>query len=110
MTDEKRKINRIKYNVNGVMVVCASHQAVYIDVINVSPLGIGMLVKEKDIKGLADKEVVIVADTLIMFAKINHIQKREDGLFEVGVEARKFTENVFNYLILSVIDHIDDLK
>ncbi len=90
--------------------VCATHKAIYVDVINVSPLGIGMLVKEKDIADLPDREVVLVADTLIMFAKVNHIEKREDGLYEVGIEAKKFTENVFNYLILSVIDHIDDLK
>ena len=107
--EEKRKVVRTEYKVNGVLVVCASHKAIYVDVINVSPLGVGMLVKEADIKGLPDQDVVLVADTLIMFAKITHIQKRDDGLYEVGIHAKKFTEKVFNYLILSVIDHVDEL-
>lgn len=110
MFKEKRKVVRVNYNVNGVLVVCDTHQAIYVDVVNVSPLGIGMNVKAKDVNNLPDKEVILVADTLIMFARVTHIQKKDDEIFEVGIQAKKLTENVFNYLLLSVVDHIDDLK
>ena len=41
--EERRGINRVDYRVKSVIVTCDTFEKFYVDAINVSPLGMGLL-------------------------------------------------------------------
>ena len=47
---------------------------------------------------IVGKDIIIVAETLIMYADVNRQEQKEDGSFEVGISARKFTPEVLEFL------------
>ena len=85
---ERRQIDRVPYPANGVIVVCEDQRKLFVSIQDVSPLGIGvnMPADGPDILG---KDIIIVTETLIMYA---------DGTYFIGVAAKKFTEEVLQYL------------
>ena len=95
--DERREINRVDYRVRSVIVTCDTYDKYFVEVDNVSPLGMGIIgpVDLPDIKG---KDIIIVADTLIMYADVIRQEALEDGRFQVGIQARQFTPDVLQYL------------
>ena len=95
--DERRNINRVEYKVQSVIVVCDTYEKYYVEVANVSPLGMGIK-GPADLPDIMGKDIIIVADTLIMYALVNRQKKLEDGSFEIGIEAKKFTPDVLEYL------------
>ena len=94
---EKRKIERVEYSTRGVIVICDTQEKVDVEVENVSPLGIGV-VMEPDGPDLLEKDIIIVTETLIMYAEVIWQEKREDGRSSAGIAAKKFTEDVLQYL------------
>ena len=44
--EERRGINRVDYRVKSVIVTCDTFEKFYVDAINVSPLGMGLLVHQ----------------------------------------------------------------
>ena len=92
--EERRKINRVKYIAKSVIVVCDTEETIYVDV---SPLGMGIRMKA-DAPNILGKDIIIVAETLIMYAEVNRQEKQEDGTYVVGIRAKKFTEDVLEYL------------
>ena len=95
--EERRSINRVEYQVKSVIVVCDTFEKYYVDVSNVSPLGMGIK-GPADLPDILGKDIIIVADTLIMYALVNRQKKLDDGRFEIGIGAKKFTPEVLNYL------------
>ncbi|MCR4788740.1 MAG: hypothetical protein K5888_09140 [Lachnospiraceae bacterium] len=95
--EERRIISRVEYQVKSVIVLCDTYDKYYVDVDNVSPLGMG-ITAPADLPDIFGKDIIIVADTLIMYALVNRQKKREDGTFEIGIEAKKFTPDVLMYL------------
>lgn len=95
--EERRKINRVAYHANSVIVVCDMQQSFQAQVENVSPLGMGVRVPA-DAPELLGKDIIIVAETLIMYATVNRVEKKEDGSFFIGISAKKFTPDVLQYL------------
>ena len=77
--EERREISRVEYKTNGVVVICDTQEKIYVDVKDISPLGMGICVPEGH-EGLLGKQVIIVAETFI------------------GVHAIKFTDDVLQYL------------
>lgn len=49
-------------------------------------------------EGLLGKQVIVVAETLIMYAEVSREEKQEDGSTFIGVHAIKFTDDVLQYL------------
>jgi hypothetical protein len=94
---EKRVIGRVEYTARGVIVICDTQEKIYVDVKNVSPLGMGIYMST-DRPDLVGKDIIIVAETLIMYAVVNRQEKISDGVYAVGIEAKKFTEDVLEYL------------
>lgn len=94
---EKRKIGRVEYSTAGVIVVCDTQEKMSVKVENVSPLGIGA-VMESGSPDILGKDIIIVTETLIMYADVVRQEKKEDGSFRIGIVARKFTEDVLQYL------------
>ena len=101
--EERRRIDRVKYQAKGVVVVCETGDKYYVETQNVSPLGIGFIMPagSPQIKG---KDIIIVADTLIMYADVTWEKQREDGSFDVGISARKFTPEVLEYLFTHIAE------
>ncbi len=53
----------------------------------------------KDIRSsIEGKDVIIVAQTMIMYADVTRQEKQDDGSFVIGVAARQFTPEVLAYL------------
>lgn len=95
--EEKREINRVDYHANSVIVVCDTQQSFQAEVENVSPLGMGVRVPA-DAPELLHQDIIIVAETLIMYATVNRVEKKEDGTSFVGISAKKFSPDVLQYL------------
>lgn len=95
--EERRQINRTEYHSKGVIVVCDTEQKIYVDVENVSPLGMGIHASA-DCPDILDKDIIIITETLIMYSVVNRMEKLDDGTYMIGIEARKFTNNVLEYL------------
>ena len=95
--EEKREINRVDYHANSVIVVCDTQQSFQAEVENVSPLGMGVRVPA-DAPELLHQDIIIVAETLIMYATVNRVEKKEDGTSFIGISAKKFTPDVLQYL------------
>jgi len=95
--EERRKINRVEYITKSVIVVCDTQEKIFVEVQNLSPLGMGvkMPAGSPDILG---KDIIIVAETLIMYAEVNRQEKQEDGSYIIGIGAKKFTQDVLEYL------------
>lgn len=95
--EERREISRVEYKANGVVVICDTQEKIYVDVRDISPLGMGICVPEGH-EGLLGKKVIVVAETLIMYAEVSREEKQEDGSTFIGVHAIKFTDDVLQYL------------
>lgn len=95
--DERREINRVDYRVKSVIVTCDTYDKYFVEVDNVSPLGMGV-VGPADLPDIVGKDIIIVADTLIMYADVIRQEPMEDGRFQIGIQARKFTPDVLQYL------------
>ena len=101
--EERRKIDRVKYPSNSVIVVCDTQEKIFSRTENLSPLGIGMRVPA-DTKNIVGKDVIVVAETLIMYADVVRQEQEPDGTYIVGVQARRFTPDVLQYLF----DHVGE--
>ena len=99
--EERRQINRVEYLAKSVIVVCETEQTVYVEVQNVSPLGMG-IVMPADGPDILGKDIIIVAETLIMYAEVNRQEKQEDGTYIIGIQAKKFTPDVLEYLFTHI--------
>lgn len=95
--EERRKINRTVFHSKSVIVICDTEQKIYADVENVSPLGMGAHVPA-DSPELLNKDIIIITETLIMYAQVNRVEKREDGSYTIGIKAKRFTNDVLQYL------------
>jgi hypothetical protein len=95
--EEKRGIGRVGYPAKGVVVVCDTQEKIFVNVKDVSPLGMG-IVMDADAPDINGKDIIIVAETLIMYANVNRQEKQEDGTYIVGIEAKRFTQDVLQYL------------
>ena len=95
--EERRRINRVNFEANSVIVPCDSIKKVYADVLNVSPMGMAAKVLN-DTPSLLGKDVIVVAETLIMYADVVREDENADGTKTVALNARKFTNDVLKYL------------
>ena len=95
--EERRNISRVEYRAKSVIVVCDTGEKYFVETKNVSPLGMGIIM-DKDAPDIVGKDIIIVANTLIMYADVNRQEKNEDGTFTVGISAKQFTPEVLQYL------------
>ncbi len=100
---ERRSINRVEYPANTVLVVCDTQEKIFCYTQDISPLGMGVRVPagSPDIVG---RDVIVVAETLIMYADVVRSEPQDDGSVILGIHARKFTPDVLQYLF----DHVGD--
>ena len=101
VTSEKRKIGRVEFKAPSIVVICDTGETLYVQVEDASPRGMGLWMKDNrpDIMGV---DVIIVADTVIMYATVARMERRPDGTFTVGISAKKFTKEVLEYLFAHI--------
>lgn len=99
--EERRRVERTKYVNMNIIIVCDTEEKYYIQVDNVSPLGMGikMPAGSPDIMG---KDVIVVAESVVMFAVVRRMVPCEDGSIEVGIEGKPFTEDMLKCLYENV--------
>ena len=97
VTTDKRKIGRVEFKAPSVVVLCDTGETIYVQVEDASPKGMGLWMKD-DRPDIMGKDLIIVADTVIMYATVARIEKRADGTYTVGISAKKFTPEVLEYL------------
>ena len=97
VTTDKRKIGRVEFKAPSVVVLCDTGETIYVQVEDASPKGMGLWMKD-DRPDIMGKDIIIVADTVIMYATVARIEKRADGTYTVGISAKKFTPEVLEYL------------
>lgn len=102
--EERRKINRVSFNVNSVIVDRDSLEKYYGKVKDVSPLGIAIEV-ENNTPSLLHKDVIIVAETLIMYADVVREDEGKNTKI-LAFSARKFTPDVLEYLFEHIASEV----
>lgn len=98
---ERRKIARVEYASNSVIVVCDTQEKIYAHTENVSPLGMGVRLPAGS-PNILNKDIIIVAETMIMYADVKRQILEDDGSIYIGIHARKFTNDVLQYLFTSI--------
>lgn len=99
--EERRKIDRVTYLTDGVIVVCDTYDKYYVKTNNISPLGMGLTVSE-EVPDILGKDIIIVAKTMIMYADVNRQEPQEDGSQIIGISAREFTPEILQYLFTNI--------
>ncbi len=107
VTSEKRKIGRVEFKAPSVIVLCDSGETLYVQVEDASPRGMGLWMKD-DRPEIEGKDIIIVADTVIMYATVARVVKRDDGTYTVGISAKKFTPEVLDYLFKHIGEQGED--
>ncbi|MBO4458359.1 MAG: PilZ domain-containing protein [Butyrivibrio sp.] len=95
--EERRKITRVDYKVDSILVDRDSLEKYYCKVKNISPLGVALSVSS-NVPSLLNRDVIIVAETLIMYADVVREEEESDGERIVALKARNFTPDVLQYL------------
>ena len=98
---ERRTINRIEFLANSVIVDRATLEKYYGQVKNISPLGIAITV-DKRIPNLVGRDVIIVAETMIMYSECVREDHEEGMKKSLAFKASKFTPDVLQYLFESI--------
>lgn len=95
--EERRRINRVEYAAKSVVVVCDSLEKIYAEVVNLSPLGMAVKIPST-VDKLLGKDIIIVAETLIMYADVIREENDSEGYRIIALSAKKFTPDVLEYL------------
>ena len=94
---ERRSIGRVSFPSKGVLVVCDTQEVLHVGVRDLGPIGVGIRA-EADTPNLVGKDVIMVAETLIMYADVMRQEPMADGCWSIGLTARKFSRDVLQYL------------
>lgn len=95
--EERREITRVEYNCPGVVVVVDTEEKIMVKVANVSPLGMGVLIP-KDSPDILNKDIIIVADCLVMYANVNRIAEHDAEHNLAGINGKSFDAGTLSYL------------
>ena len=105
--EERREINRVEFKANSVIVDKESLEKYFGEVKNVSPLGMDITVDEKT-PSILGNDVIVVAETLIMYADVVREDKEANGKKTIALKARKFTPDVLQYLFEHIAEGIEE--
>ena len=98
---ERRTINRVEFLANSVIVDRQTLEKYYGQVKNISPLGIAITVDQR-IPDMVGRDVIIVAETMIMYAETVREDHEEGMKKTLAFKACKFTPDVLEYLFESI--------
>ena len=94
---ERRAVGRVSFPSKGIIVICDNQEVIPFAIRDLAPIGVGGIV-EPDTPNLIGKDVILVAETLIMYADVVRQVLMEDGKYFIGLSARRFTGDVLQFL------------
>ena len=94
---ERRAIGRVSFPSRGVLVVCDTQEVLHVGVRDLGPIGVGLRA-DANAPDIIGKDVIMVAETLIMYADVVRQASLPDGSWSIGLAARKFNRDVLQYL------------
>lgn len=98
---DSRESDRVKYSARSVVVVCDTQEQIYVEVSDVSPLGMG-IVMPPEAPNIVGKDIIIVAEALVMYADVVRQEKNSDGTYSLGIQAKRFSDDTLHYLFNSI--------
>ena len=105
---ERRAIGRVSFPSQAVIVICDTEEVLHARVRDIGPIGVGAIL-DPGTKSILNKDVIIVAETLIMYADVVREQPLEDGSTIVGLAARKFPQNVLQFIFESIENNAENV-
>ncbi|MCR4901264.1 MAG: hypothetical protein K6A23_00280 [Butyrivibrio sp.] len=100
--EERRKIRRVEYPTKTVLVDCINQTRYYVKTFDASPVGIG-IIGDASLPDLVGKDVIIIAETMIMYAEVVRQEKQPSGEYKIGVNAKRFSDEVLEYLFDRIV-------
>ena len=98
---ERRAIGRIDYSARGIAVVCNTQKVIHVGIQNIGPSGVGLTLPAGT-PDLVGKDLILITDTVIMYADVIRQEALESGAWAAGLAAKKFTPGVLQYLFDSI--------
>ena len=95
--EERREISRVEFDCKGVIVVIDTEEKIMVRVANVSPLGMGVLAP-KDSPEILGKDIIIVADCMVMYATVNRVEEFDEECNIVGIKGKTLDDATLGYL------------
>lgn len=98
---ERRRLGRVAYSSAGIAVVCDTEAVIRVGVLDVGPSG-ASLILSAETADLTGKDLILIADTMIMYAGVVRQERLENGAWRAGLASRKFSRDVLQYLFDSI--------
>lgn len=99
--NERREFGRVDYPSEGIAVVCGTQNVIHVGVQNIGPSGVGLILPAGTPE-LIGKDLILITDTVIMYADVLRQEPLEDGAWKAGLSAKRFTPGVLQYLFDSI--------
>lgn len=99
--NERRTSGRIEYPSHGIAVVCDTQTVIHMSVLDIGPGGAGLILPP-DTPYLTGKDLILITDTMIIYADVIRQERSEDGSWKAGLAARRFSSEVLQYLLGSI--------
>ena len=103
---ERRSINRVEFLANSVIVDKQTLTKYFGQVKNISPMGIA-ITGDKKVPNLVGRDVIVVAETMIMYAEAVREDQELGEKKSIAFKARKFTPDVLQYLFEHIGEDAD---
>lgn len=95
--EERRRYPRLEYHANSVLIEVKTGKKFLVQTQNMSPIGLG-IVAPAGTPFLVGEVVIVLADTIVMYADVVRQEKKFDGSYDIGVSAKRFTAKAVEYL------------
>lgn len=99
--NERRALGRVAYPSQGIAVVCDTQLVIRVGVLDIGPGGVGLTLPA-EIPELIGKDLILITDTMIMYMDVIRQEKLENGSWRAGLAAKKFSQEVLQYLFDSI--------
>ena len=99
--NERRALGRVAYPSQGIAVVCDTQMVIRVGVLDVGPSGVGLTLPS-EVPDLIGRDLILITDTMIMYMDVIRQERLENGTWRAGLAAKKFSNEVLQYLFDSI--------
>lgn len=99
--NEQRKSGRVEHKSQGIAVSCDTQTVFHVNILDIGPGGAGLILPP-DTPKLTGRDLILITETMIIYADVTRQERLEDGSWRAGLAARKFSREVIQYLLESI--------
>lgn len=96
--DERRRYERVACQGHSTVIVCGTRREIHADLVDMSLGGVGLTLPA-DTPDLRGEDLLLAADTLIMYGEVVWQVRTKGGTWRAGLSARKFSPEILQYLL-----------